>query len=145
MELKNKFVTFQPGMPVSMAELKERAQGVDFNSLIEYTEENTNACTIVNTAGQIIHVVPILGNEVGFVDINLLKAKGWSIIIDKQRDSRFTALTDSFWNCACKEKSIHHKIVGRCEVCKKNSTIKQMDSIENLLKDSFQWKVIVEE
>ncbi len=137
--------TFQVGMPVSIEELKERASGIEFEKLVEHTISNTNACVLTNTVGQIVHTFPILGGEIPFLDINLIRAKGWKIIIQKQDNHKFTVLSSSYWNCVCRKNNIHHKIVGKCTVCNKNATVKQMGSIEKFLENSFKWEFIVGE
>ncbi len=137
--------TFQVGMPVDLKELREQANGIDFDKLVEHTVNNTNACILTNNMGRIVHTFPSLGDTVPFMDINLIKAKGWSVIIQKQDKHEFTAISDSYWNCQCKKNNIHHRIVGKCAVCNKNATVKQMVSIEKFIKRSFKWEFIVGE
>ena len=141
--MTDKFKSFQSGMPVTMEAMKTKAAGFDFQSLIDHSVENTNVCTISNSSGQVLQTVPVLGEDIPFMDPDLIKARGWHINISPTNGHRFSALTGSYWNCICKKNNIHHKIVGRCPVCKKNSTVKQMAYVEDILHDYLQWEFIV--
>lgn len=145
MELKDKFVSLQTGMPVSMKEIMERASGLNFENMKEYTRNNTNACVLSNHLGQIIEIFPVLKEDIPFVDINLFKAKGWNLNINPPNGGKFTSLTNSFWNCECKKYNVHHKIVGRCPECNKDATVKQMANVEDILADQLDWDFIVKE
>lgn len=116
---------------------------ITYQSLVDGVYRNTKTVVIHNDDNSRIWIVPF--NEMcgELVPITAIMANGY-YMMDTQKsfgELEFTAITQSYWTCSCKNHFTHHKIVNSCNKC--GCTVEEDTRKLPYINELIKWDLLV--